>query len=250
MTTLVYQSLSESGTPVWMERCTASVRAWADAQGYAYHRFGDDAFELAPPWCLDKAGGRRPMVMDLVRLLLARDLLGEFERVVWLDADVLVFRPDALVLPADVSFAFGREVWVQPDADGRLKTFRNVHNAVCVFSLGNPMLEFYIHAATEILRRLDRGGAPQLIGPKLLTALHSLVGFPLIDAVGAFSPTVLRAIAVGGGPALDLLLRETPVPLAAANLCASLEPESGPALPAAIEWLLHDAGALLYPAHG
>ncbi len=244
MSTIVYQSTSDDGYPAWMERCVASVRGWADARGYAYHRFGDDAFELAPSWCLDKAAGRSPMVMDLVRLLLARDLLGDFARVVWLDADVLIFRPDALLLPDDVSFAFGREVWVQPDAQGRLKTFRNVHNAICLFTVGNPMLDFYIHAATEILRRLDGGGTPQLIGPKLLTALHNIVGFPLIDAVGGFSPAVLRAVADGGGPALDLLLRETPAPLAAANLCASLAADSGTALPRAVERLLSDHSIL------
>ena len=63
---------------------------------------------------------------------------------------------------------------------------------------------------------------PQLIGPKLLTALHNVVGFPLSDAVGMASPLVLRDLAAGGGPALDVLLSSGGDRNGGFNLCSSL----------------------------
>ncbi|MBT5414912.1 MAG: hypothetical protein HOK81_09960, partial [Rhodospirillaceae bacterium] len=107
------------------------------------------------------------------------------------------------------------------NGDGRLRVFRNVHNAFCLFGVGNPVLDFLIEAATRIALRLDGPASPQLLGPKLLTALHNIVGFPLIETAGAASPLVLRDLAAGGGPALDKLRAEPPAP-AVLNLCASL----------------------------
>jgi hypothetical protein len=46
--------------------------------------------------------------------------------------------------------------------------------------------------------------------------------FDLLPQVGALSPAVVADISRGGGPALDLLKQQTPVPLQAVNLCASL----------------------------
>jgi hypothetical protein len=198
-----------------------SVEAWARAEGFAYRFLDDSLFDRLPDGAASKLMPRPPMAADLARLLLAREVLAEgADRAVWLDADSFVFAPDRLILP-DAPYAFGREVWVQPNGDGRLRVFRNVHNAFCLFGVGNPVLDFLIEAATRIALRLDGPASPQLLGPKLLTALHNIVGFPLIETAGAASPLVLRDLAAGGGPALDKLRAEPPAP-AVLNLCASL----------------------------
>jgi hypothetical protein len=223
MKTLVYQSFRETNRPNWIDTCLQSVRAWTEAQGFDYRFFGDDFLDLVPDWYRQKADGRIPIVTDLARLLAAKEHLATgFERVIWLDADVLVFDADRLHIDVASEFAFGREVWVQKTAAGSLRAYRNVHNAVCVFVAGNSFLDFYIHACQSVLSRLDGGVPPQIVGPKLLTSLHNSIGFDLIDAVGMFSPLVVGDILAGGGPALDLMVKRSEGPICAANLCASL----------------------------
>lgn len=223
MKTLVYQSFRDTNRSGWIETCLASVRDWAERQGFDYRFYGDEFLDLVPAWYREKASGRLPIVTDLARLLAARSYLAEgFDRVIWLDADVLVFDPERLRIDLTVEFAFGREIWVQKTASGRLRAYRNVHNAICVFVKNNSFLDFYIHACQSVLSRLEGGVPPQIVGPKLLTSLHNLVGFELIDEVGMFSPLVIGDILGGGGPALDLLLKRSSGSLCAANLCASL----------------------------
>ena len=222
--TLVIQSYRSRTKPEWIAACLESVRAWAAGQGWDYRFVGDEIEERVPDWYRERAQGRWPVITDLARLLLARDALAEGrDRVLWVDADVLVFGaagPD-LSAAGEAGYGFCREIWVQPDGAG-LRVYRNVHNALCWFRPENPVLDFYIHACERIVGRLDGGAPNQIVGPKLLTALHNMLGFPLLDDVGMASPLVTRDLAAGGGPALRRLILESPVPLRAINLCASL----------------------------
>ena len=223
MTTVVHQSFRTTDVPPWIERCLASVRDWARDRGWDYHFVGDDIFELVPDWYMEKTRGCLPVATDLGRLEMARRLLERgYRRTIWLDADVLVFDGERFDIAINEGYAFGREIWIQHDARGRLKTFRNVHNAVSVFVAGNSLLDFYIHACHTIVGRSEGPMVPQLVGTKFLTALGNIMGFPLIDDVAMLSPLVLRDIACGGGAALDLLRRTMTGPARAANLCASL----------------------------
>lgn len=245
MTTVVIQSFHEA-PPAWIVQAMASVRAWAEGQGFEYRYVGDEIFERLTPDQRRKAGRYPQIATDLGRLALLRESLeAGAERAVWLDADVVAFDPSRLDLAAadDEGYAFGREVWVQPRKTGRgLEARRNVHNAVCVFDRGNPILAFYAHAAARILDRAEAGRlAPQTLGPKLLTSLHNTVNLPLVEACGMASPPVVRDLAAGGGPALELLLAESPVPPAALNLCHSLSDSEGldeATMAAAVERLL------------
>lgn len=245
MTTIVIQSFHDD-PPAWIARAMASVRAWTDRQGGSYRCVGDEIFERLTVEQRRKAGRYPQVATDLARLALLREALDEgAERAVWLDADVVVFDPARLDLSAADAdgYAFGREVWVQPRKDGRgLEARRNVHNAICVFDRGNPMLAFYAHAAARILDRAEAGRlAPQTLGPKLLTSLHNTVNLPLVETCGMASPPVVRDLAAGGGSALDLLLAESPWPPAALNLCHSLSDTDGldgATMDAAVERLL------------
>lgn len=218
----VCQSYRETARAGWIDACLASVTAWTQGLGWDYRFVGDEILDYVPATYRAKAAGRWPVLTDYGRLaLLDETLKGGVQAAVWLDADVLVFDPSALHMPADVSHAFGRELWVQQDK-GRWAVRRNVHNAVVLMRSGNPVLDFYAHAAARIVTRHEGGFPDQVVGPKLLGALHNLVDFPLIETVGVLSPAVVRDVAQGAGPALDALRAKLTVPLAAVNLCCSM----------------------------
>ena len=223
MKTVVYQSYKPAGGPQWIAACMDSVRSWSALRGFDYRFVDDGIFDLVPDWYREKAGNRIPVITDLGRLLLARDFLADgYDRTVWLDADVLVFDAGGFEVDVAEEFAFGEETWIQQTASGGLRAYRNVHNAVSVFCAGNSFLDFYIHACRSVVGRLAGGTPSQIVGPKLLTSLHNMIGFPLIPEVAMLSPLVVRDIADGGGPALDLLREQMTGPLVAANLCSSL----------------------------
>jgi len=214
--------------PAWLARCLDSVAAWAVRCGHA-RRIEDDAlFDRLPPALRAGPERRGPVLADLARLLWIREEVasGHWHRVAWLDADVFVFDPARLDLLASATHAFGREAWVEGGpSTGRPRVRRHVHNAVCVFGPDDPVLPFLIHVATRVLERARPAStAPQLIGPKLLTHLHGVADFPLIESVGMASPAVLRDLAspAGDGPAWRALRNAHAGPLAALNLCASL----------------------------
>ncbi len=239
------------GAPPWLARCRASVAGWAAAAGFAY-RFEDDVFLARVPADIRaRYAERRSTLADVARLVWAREALAAgAERVLWLDADVLLFDPDRLRLPAD-DHAFGWEAWVaaDPGRPNRLRVRRQVHNALSLFETGNPVLDFYLHSACRILRHPAHQGPAQAVGPKLLTALHAFARFPLVESLGALSPPVLRdlaALAAGGpcGPALRRFRQVSP-PLAGANLCGSLMAAEPQVVEAAVGLLLETRGRVL-----
>lgn len=236
MSTLVIQSCSENQRLSWMEACLASVEQWTQDRGHEYLFIGDEIFETVPDWYREKVGAKLPVATDFGRLVLMRDALkAGYDEVIWFDADLLIF-DQALTLAFDGSCAFGQEVWIQQPGM-RLEARRNVHNAVCVFRQGCPILPFLLHTVESLIRRVDAERiAPQMVGPRLLNALHPLADFPLLPQVGALSPEVVADLVVGEGPALDLLRKESRVPLQAANISASVN--SGQSAKAAVAALL------------
>ena len=191
--TIVIQSHAPD-PPAWLQACLGSVADWAAGAGFAHRVAGDDLLDRVPADLRAKSHGRTQVVADLARLDWIAELLAAgWARVIWLDADVLLFAPDrltaALALPAS-GYLFGREVWVQPDTKGRPRARRNLHNAVLAFAPGNPVLDFYRHAAARVLGRHDGPPVPQLIGPKLLTSLDNTIGLDATWAVGMASPLV------------------------------------------------------------
>jgi len=225
--TLVIQSQRIPLPFTWLQACLDSVADWAGLNGYEYRFLGDEIFDQVVPTLLQKAGGRGVIATDLARLSLLRQGLDQgFDRVVWCDADFLVFRPEAFVLPP-AAFALGREVWVQLEQGGRPRAYPKVHNALLMFQRGNHFLEFYADTAERLVRLQQGGMPPQFVGPKLLTALHNIARFPVMEIAGMLSPCVMRDILNGGGAALELFLKKSPAALAGANLSASLTAREG-----------------------
>ncbi len=219
--TLVIQSHRSPLPYPWIERCLASVRDWCAMHRCDYRFMGDELFDRVPAGLLRKTGKQKVVATDLARLLVLRDALnGDYETVIWLDADFLVFDAQALVIPA-LPCAVGREVWVQHDRHGKLKVYRKVHNAFLMFRRGNSLLDFYLDTAQRLLTLNDGTMPAQYIGPKLLTALHNVAILPVLESAGMLSPLVCKDIIEGSGAALDLFVENSPQPAAAANLCVS-----------------------------
>jgi len=234
---LVLQSAAAKA-PAWQQRCMVSVQAWAAAQGYEYRFLGDELFEQVPDWYLEKIRGRMPIAADLGRLQWIEQLLSKgYSWVLWFDADVLIFAPNRLDVTLDQTCIFGKEYWVQAKSNNKSNNGsrgsvcwvvrKNIHNAFAAFPQGCPVLPFLIDLVLRMMKRVDPNYiAPQMMGPKLLSSLHSLAAFDHVPDVGALSPDVLREIATGArNGALKALCDAQPKPLAAANLCASLASE-------------------------
>lgn len=234
--TVVVQSQRPALLEGWQGRCCASVAAWARAHGYRYRRFGDELFDHLPPDLGQRFASQPVVLSDLARLHCLRAALREgFARAIWVDADVLVFRDFA---PPDHGDHLGRECWVQPK-DGKLRTFRKVHNAWLQFAADSVLLPWYIDRAAALLQRAEAPVVPQFIGPKLLTAWHNIVPFSVEERVGMLSPVCLDELlraSRGPFPALVRLVTSHRSSLCAVNLCASLEGRN-------VDGVMHDAGA-------
>ena len=221
----IFQS-APAQQPLWQSRCLSSVREWCAQQGYRYHFLGDELFDRVPNALRNKLAGRTPIIADLARLSLLKDHLeSEGGTALWLDADTLVV--DALWTPnTEVSARFGEEYWLDTDSRGRLKIFKQPHNAFMLFSADNTVLPFLHQVAHSIIERADSAAiSPQMIGPKLLKALHSLADFPLCPEAGALSPMLASELVRGGGPAIDAVRESRRPKTCLWNLCGSLAGE-------------------------
>lgn len=219
VSTLVLQS-APPGEPVWIQQCLSTVKAWAERNGYDYICLDDRLFEAVPSALRSKFVAQPVVLSDLARLVWTRRILeAGHDRVIWADADFLIFDETALVLPP-VSFAFGREVWIERQSD-KLRAREKVHNAFFFFDAANAFLDWYIHAAEQLLTRASGPVVNQFIGPKYLATQHNLTPFAEITGAAMISPLVIGDLINGGGAALDLLKDRQGAPIGGANLCRS-----------------------------
>jgi hypothetical protein len=228
--TLVVQSHRANAlATAWLKTCVDSVQQWADANNASYQFVDDAAFDLLPQHYATKFAGHGAQLSDLARLkLISQAFAAGYEYAVWADADLLIFDPTSLSLPAPDDSIFGVETWVDQAGSNRIRTWRNIHNAFMGFKRNSVVLPYLIYTIESLAARIDpESVAPQTFGPKLLTALNSITGFDTTDLVGAFSEPVLANIASGGGPFLERLVQSQPAVPAAANLCASLSVDPG-----------------------
>ena len=139
MRTLIFQSHAPK-PPYWIERCTATVREWTAAKGYDYRLIGDELFEGTPPAIARKAPSVLPLT-DLGRLLWTQRYLKEgYERVAWIDSDVVIFDPENFSIDSDSKHLVCREVMAKLDG-GKLITTTAVNPTITVFQAGSPLLD-------------------------------------------------------------------------------------------------------------
>lgn len=257
MSTLIIQSYRTHDVAPWIAECLASVRAWASLRGYEYEFMDDRFFDYAPAWVRQRCGAQKLPVTDVARLHLLRERLDQgWQRVVWVDADVLVFAPQRLELDDDAPYALCPEFWVRPAPFAAPEVIEKVNNAIMLVTRGQPMLDFWTFAVEEILRVNATGQiGPLITGTDFYTNLARIMPLRVVPGVQLISPCTVHDIAQGGGEFLDVWMRNVAGPVGAINLCASLQDREfrGFRLDAddmqrAVDRLMDSAGSILEPA--
>ncbi len=220
--TVVLQSFRTHQVPPWIETAIASVQAWASARNYDYV-FTDDAFfDYAPSWVHDYCGAQLFPVTDVARLYYLKAFIAKgYERVVWIDADVLVFDQPVFDIDVTSGYAFSRELMMGADADGRVHfSPPGLNNAVMFFRQGNPMLDFYLFAVEEILRQTAPGRIERTaLGPAFLGNLARTMPLARLNCVGLFTPLLMGDLARQSDRLLRAYQSAFRYPMGAANLC-------------------------------
>jgi hypothetical protein len=221
--TVVFQSYRTSDVPNWISECLRSVEWWAESKGFDYLFFDDVMFDYAPKWYRDAVDGNILLISDLARLVIASSLLERnFDRVVWVDADVIVFDPEHFNLDIETQYAFCHEVWVEHGKGEEVRCVEKVNNAVCVFVRENNFLDFYIYACKEIVKQRAGKLSPISVGTKFLTTIFQEIRFPLLKNVGLFSPLVTKDLALNHKFYPQTYIKAFGHEVRAANLCSSL----------------------------
>jgi hypothetical protein len=217
--TIVFQSFRTDRVPGWISRCLESARRWAGMRGFEY-LFLDDRFFDFIPADLRARTANKVILSDLARLLVSRDLLCKgHRRLVWIDADVVVFDPDRWQVPDESDYYFTHELWPTPHPGGvRLDVRAN--NAVMVFSRNCAVLDFYIDMAKRILL-----SEPELknwhLGVRFLTGLRNVCPLPVLPNIAMLGPDLIKDLLRGPKQLTSAYVRAMGEPLVAANLCAS-----------------------------
>ena len=244
MRSVVIQSYRTHDVAPWLQTCMQSVRAWAAANGFDYHFVDDRLFDYAPRWYRDKAEHLCP-ITDLARLKLARELLDQgVERTIWVDADILVFAPEALQIDVRSGFAYTHEVWAWMNEAGQPAFQHRVNNSVSVFVRGNVYLDFFIDACEANGRASARIGKLDA-STRFLTSLRQILSYPLLFNVGMLSPDLMLDIARGQSRVLPTYAGQLQAPIACANLCGSLASGDAAGYAAVIERCLATRGSVV-----
>lgn len=220
MRTLIIQSFRTHDIPAWIARCLASVRAWAAAAGHDYRLTDDGVFSLCGDDYLAAVGDNMRSITNLCRLELIRLALAEgYELAVWMDADILVFDPEALAIGPRGRITFARETWISPTEGGGWTVNQTLNNCVVACPAGDPDLDLII----ETTRHRARHHVVQhnhQVGVELIRGLNRFLAFPLLTNVGMFSNHMVMAVAQGSEGLLRLQAVQHQHPIHAANLCA------------------------------
>lgn len=251
--TLILQSYRTQDVPPWLTTCLDTVRAWAARHTFDYHFLDDTLFTHAPAWARERFPRHLFALTDLARLhLIKAGLQHGYRRVVWIDADVLVFDPDRFSIAMTGAFAFCREHVLTGQTDGSVRAEPpGLNNAVMAFGADQPVLDFYLYAAESLLRRAD----PQTLqrtalGPDLLRRLAAVLPLEAFTQVGMFTPLLLRELVAGETRMARLYAQAAGTPLAAANLCHFVRHEAAPAQRPALDLVYQQAVEILLASRG
>lgn len=233
MRVLVLQSEKPPPRAEWRRACLASVRSWAAAQGYEYRFIGDELFDPIPDnlrqACQGACRGVVLPLTDIGRLLWLQNLLDDgWDRVIWLDADILIFDP-GLRIEAE---AVGREIWISKGLRDGFRAAESVNNCVLSMSARSPLLTRLLNATLAEAEAFRSPPHPRALGPDLFRRLHAAQPLPLAPDIAMASPPMVAGLADGDPAALAAHHAFWRGPVRAANLCSSLIEDDGRALQA------------------
>jgi len=205
-----------------------SVREWAAARGYAYEFVDDALFDFLPAHIRNNAQAPLLPKTDIARLGLLNDRLAQhYERAVWLDADILVFDPEAFTLPEACGAMFCHEIWTSRNRndEGALVHQRRINNALMIFERAHPLLNFLRYASVELYEHGDPAAmSPAALGTTLLSKLGRILPLRLHPQVACLNPILLNAAYYGNRPEwLHAHAQQHGYRFCAANLCRSMQ---------------------------
>jgi len=146
MKTIVLQTFKTENIPEWIEYCMASVKSWALSNEYSYKRLGDEFFDYVPEWVNQVHGRKFYPRTDIARLLMIKEYLIAYERVIWVDADEFIFKPEAIILPEKYDYLFSLEFY---------KGMASINNSFLMFTRkAENTLDHYIRVALAKFRTL------------------------------------------------------------------------------------------------
>ena len=219
------------------------------SQGYAYSFLDDQFLSLAPEWYRVKAGAMTCVVTDLARLVHARMLLLQgYEQVIWMDADLLVFQPERLRLPACPTFRYCKEVWLQRTPSGDIAPLFRVNNSVCLFGPeGLSHLDEYIQHCLTLVRGSGHMTSALTVGTDVLTRSFPHGGN--IDCIGMLSPVLLQAVLREERDVIARYAAWQGAPVFAVNLCNNYRTGFGE-VAGLFDYLVEEAVAELLETQG
>ncbi len=239
MRVLALQSDKPAPRAAWRRRCLASVEGWAAARGYEYRFIGDELFSPIPENLRRACRGVVLPLTDIGRLLWLRKLLDEgWDRVIWLDADILIFDP-ALRIEAEV---VGREIWISKGLRDGFRAAESVNNCVLSMTAKSPLLGRLLDATLAEAAELRAPPHPRALGPDLFRRLHSAQSLPVAPDIAMASPPMIASLADREPAAMAAHHSVWKGPVRAANLCGSLIEDDDLALKA-VERLLESPTA-------
>lgn len=213
MNTVVFQS-AKAEQPLIIQQSMQTIRDWAAMHRFDYRFYGDELFDLAPSkW--DHRFSSKEGKMDYCRLIQTKELLKEYERVVWADSDIYVFVPEELKVSESTRPCFSQEVFGTPSC-----FMERANNAFYSFHYEDEtFLDTYIRYCESRLN-MDHPMSYTEIGPTYIGKVLRKKPCP-IDVyrnITVLAPTHIHAIRDGSPEGCRQYL-ERQAPLAAVNLC-------------------------------
>jgi len=201
-----------------------TVQAWSGNSRYEYEFIDDALFDHVPQHIRDCPISSLLPFTDIARLGVLRERLAStYERAIWFDADIVIFRPDRLRIPDGCGAMLSHEIWTSIDNNGHLSHRRGINNAALVFKRDHPLLDFLHHASIELFEhRYPARLRSTTLGPDFLTPLGHIVPLRLLTQVACLSPLLMHALFSGENPAvLHAHAEQYGYEFHAANLCRS-----------------------------
>ena len=231
MKTIVYQSYIGNDTPAWLKICMHTVENWSKFNGFDYQR-EDNFFQYVPDWYIEKSQGKINVIADLARLEIAKKFLDSgYDRAIWIDADVVIFDLENLLVNTKEDYLLCREIWLDTKNDANLgkrtlSCIKKVTNSLLFFRKNNSFLDFYIYACKSIIKNQKDKFSRLAVSTEFLSKLSDIIELPLFPNMGLFSPILMHGLVEDRTTVIQLYAESLESPVFAANLCLSYRNQS------------------------
>jgi hypothetical protein len=182
-----------------------------------YEFMGDEFFQLASPEVREHCINNIYAVTDLCRLIWIKNKLeSSYERAIWMDADVNVFKPALFSAESEHGYSFAHELLFL--ANNSIK--HSLNNAVMIFDntkTGLEVLDTYTKLSLDTLFEYNAGEVPRTaIGPMLL---HKMPYKDVNKGVGLFTLHMMIDFANNNFQKLTVYENLVGTKVCLANLC-------------------------------